>query len=489
MAIQKSELGYTQMLADFVVETNFKDLPSNVVHDTKRIIVDTIGCGIGGFSLDKGKIVIKLVRELGGKPEATVLGSGDRVSCANAAFANADLANALDADENFLNQTHHAAVAVVAALAMGERLGATGEEFITAVALGVDVNCRVSLSLAPFQLVGEPPNEDVKWAPCAGMGYAAFGVAAAAGKILNLNKEKMANAFGLAGANTAVPSLSKLMSAGVSFMQKYAGFGFIAHTGVLAALLAEKGYTGDRTILDGDLGFWRFSGSAGVDWELLAGELGKKWWILEDSIKFYPSCRATHIVLDLFYKIMEEQKLKPDEIDGVTARVQPLAMNMPPIAKPSLIPSISDLSLQFNIPYLISVVALGIKPGPEWYSPDRLADPKLRELMRKVKVEADPEAIEVVPRALREESIKRIRKCPGSITIFARGKKFDAHTEYARGDPWLAEFKMSDEQLKEKFRSFTYNILSTAKIEKAIESIFELEKIDNIAKLGELLAL
>lgn len=488
MAIQQSRRSYTQTIADFVVETNFRNLPGNVVHDTKRIILDTIGCGIGGFFLDKGKIVIDVVREMGGKPESTIFGIGDKVSCANAVFANADLANALDADENFMNQTHHAAVAAVAALAMGERAGATGKELITSVALGVDVNSRVSLSLVPFQIVGNPPN-DVMWAPCAGMGYAALGAAAAAGKILNLDKEKMANALGLAGANTSVPSLVKLIMAGVSFMQKYAGFGFIAHTGVLAALLAEKGYSSDRTILDGDFGFWRFSGSAGVDWDLLVGEIGKKWWISEASIKFYPSCRATHIVLDLFYKIMEEQKLDPDEIDGVTARVQPLAMNMPPIASPSLTPSIGDLSLQFNIPYLISVAALGIKPGPEWYSPERLTDPRLKELMRKVKIEVDPEAIEVVPRELREAPIKRAKRTPCSITIFARGKKFDAHAEYARGDPWLAEFRMSDDQLKEKFRAFTCNILSTNKIQKAIDYIFELENVGNITKLHEVLAL
>lgn len=482
---QTIEPNYTQMLADFVVGTNFKDLPADVVHETKRIILDTIGCAIGGFSLDRGKIVVALARELGGKHEATVLGTGDKVSCSNAAFANADLANALDADEAFLNFTHIANVPVVAALAMGERTMASGDQVVTAVALGFDVCARVSLSMVPFEVVGEPPNVEVSYARCMGMGYDALGGAAAAGKILNLNNEKMADALGLAGANTVVPSLRKLEDSGLAFMQKYCGFGFIAHTSVLAALLADKGYTGDRTILNGDIGFWRFSGSAAVDWNLLANELGKKWWILEDSIKPYPSCRATHFILDLFYRVMEEQKLQPDEIEGVIARIQPVGMTIRPMAEPHLAP----LGIQFNIPYLIAVAALGVRPGPDWYSPDRLKDPRLGKLMRKVKLEVEPEALEAIPRALREDPIRRCKRIPNSITVFARGERFDARTDYALGDPWVAEYRMSDDQLKEKFRSFTYNILSTTKIEKAIESILELEKIDNITKLAESLVL
>ena len=485
---KQSEVSYTQRLADFAVETNFEHLPGEVVHQTKRIILDTIGCGIAGYSLDRGKIVAELVMDLGGKPEASVFVSGDKVACANAAFANADLANAIDGDETFLNFAHFANTIVANALALGERVGATGKDLITAVALGFDVTARIGLSIPALKVIGKPPNERIQWGPVFGYGFVTPGGAVAAGKILGLDKGKMADAIGLAGANAVCPSINKFLTEPALPMHKYAGYGFIAYTGVIAALLAEKGYTGDRTILDGDLGFWRFSGGLEVNWDLLVGELGKKWWILEDAIKLYPSCRLTHGCLDLFYKIKEEQKLKPEEIESVTTKLHSVAMGDKPIAEPSLTPQPNDLTLQFNMPYLISLAALGINPGPGWYSPERLTDPRLRELMKKVKVvEIESESISDLIKVIRDEPTKRFRKAPCSITVAARGTRFDARTDYIRGDPWQAETRISDAQLKEKFRSFCYTIIRSAKIEKAIESIYELEKVDNAAELAKFL--
>ena len=109
--------------------------------------------------------------------------------------------------------------------------------------------------------------------------------------------------------------------------------------------------------------------------------------------------------------------------------------------------------------------------------------------MKKVKIEENPEAFKEVLRAMREEPVKRFRRCPSSITVVAGGKAFDAYTDYAIGDPWVAETRMSDDQLREKFRSFCHNIIRSTKTEEAIESIYELEKLGNIAELAELLTL
>jgi 2-methylcitrate dehydratase PrpD len=259
---------------------------------------------------------------------------------------------------------------------------------------------------------------------------------------------------------------------------------------VLAALLAEKGYTGDRAILDGDLGLWKFLGSVDVDWDLLVGELGKKWWILEDSIKPYPCCRFLNSGLDLFYKTIREQEIGPEEIESVTFRLNPVAMGSR-LGKPYMTLDPTDaeapFNLQFSAPYVITMAALGITPGPDWYAPARSLDPRVSEFMKKVKVEANHEAFEEVLRAVREEPTKRFKKCPNSVTVVAKGKAFDAYADYAIGDPWAAEMRMSDDQLKEKFRNFCHNIISSTKIEKAIELIYELDKLDNVAELGELL--
>ncbi len=489
---EQSDQSYTQSIVDFVMETDFSHLPSDVVAEAKRIILDTIGCGIGGYTLDRGKIAVDLARDLGGKPEATILVTGDKVSCANAAFANGDLCSALDADETFLNSGHFAAPVFSAALAVAERVGASGHGLITAFELGFEANARLLLSMRPFRAKGEPPTETLEAAEVFGYGWICVGAAIAAGKLLYLDKERMAHAIGLAGANATSPSTRKMTEANWWPMMKYGHYGFASFIGVVSALLAQKGYTGKCDILDGEVGLWRFSGALEPIWDNLVRGLGEKWWILEDSIKPYPSCRYTHQALDLFYRIKEQQDLRPDEIESVTVRVGPAAFFAPQLGSPSLELDPNDptthINSQFNTAHLISVAALGYRPGPDWHTPATLGDPRVRELMKNVKVELDLAAFEEVLRAVKEEPTGRWKRCPTSIQVIARGETFDASSDYAKGDPWIEDTRMSDDEVKNKFRNFSHEALRSAKIEEIIEKVFELEKLDNVTKLSKLLA-
>jgi len=490
--VARREQNYTQSIVDFVMETNFSHLPSNVVAEAKRIILDTIGCGIGGYTLDRGKIAVDLARDLGGKPEATILVTGDKVSCANATFANGDLCSALDADETFLNSGHFAVPVLSAALAVAERVGASGRDLIIAFELGFEVNARLLLSMRAFRAKGEPPAETLEAAEVFGYGWICVGAAVASGKLLGLDKERMAHAIGLAGANATSPSTRKMTEANWWPMMKYGHYGFASFIGVVSALLAMKGYTGKRDILDGDVGLWRFSGGLEPMWDNLIEGLGEKWWILEDSIKPYPSCRYTHQALDLFYKIMEEQQIRPEEIESVTVRVGPAAFFVPQLGTPNLELDPKDptthINSQFNMAHLISVAALGYKPGPDWHTPDTLGDPKVRELMKKVKVELEFEALGEILRAVKEDPTGKWKKCPTSVEVVARGETFDAASDYAKGDPWIEDTRMSDDEVKDKFRTFSYKTLRSTKIEEIIRNVFELEKLDHVAKLTELLA-
>ncbi|MFH1485447.1 MAG: MmgE/PrpD family protein, partial [Chloroflexota bacterium] len=131
----------TKTLADFTAQTSFEDLPDNVVHETKRILLDSIGCAVGANSVQKGKIVINVARDLSGKAEATVLGSGDKVSAATAAYANGELINTLDFD-NILCPGHVSPYVIPAPLAMAERHKASGKTLIVALALAHEVGAR-----------------------------------------------------------------------------------------------------------------------------------------------------------------------------------------------------------------------------------------------------------------------------------------------------------------------------------------------------------
>lgn len=478
---------YTQRLADFVANTTYDDLPTDVIESTKRLILDTLGCTVGGFVTERQKILLKMVKEMGGAPEATILATGDKVPCTSAAMVNVEAANALEGVETFLNLGHLSPVVVTTALAIGERAGATGKDLITAVAVGYDIAARLELARVFIRIEGG----ELQSSTVGGLGYFTIAAAATAGKILGLDSAKMVQVIGIAGATSTAPSNMKLLPLPQMTMLKYGSMYAPIQAGITAALLAEKGYTGDPTILDTDIGFFHFHGASETDWELLVNGLGEKWWILEAAYKVYPSCRFVSGPLDLFYKMKQEHQIKPEEIENITVAISPVGMAVPSEANPCMEPDPDDPCTQldsvFNIPFLMSLAALDYKPGPEWYIPQRFNDPEIRGLMAKVKVEMDLGAAVEVMRAIQEEPTRRSKKNPCTLTVTARGEKFEDRAEYAKGDPWVPETRISDEELIDKFRIFTEKFISMDKQEKAIETVFSLENLGSVSELAQLL--
>lgn len=486
LSTQDSKTSTTQQLADFAATTCYEDLPAKVVHDAKRVILDTLACGVGGYWQKKSKIVIDVMRDLGGSPEATLLVTGDKISCANAAYANAEMANALDFDETFMNLAHFANVMLANALAVGERVGATGKDLLAAFAVGFDVTARLALAIPQVAINGDLPNQSLAWSDTSGECYIGLGGAVTAAGILGLDGYKMAEVMGIAGVATPVPSVKKLVTEPELTMLKYAPIGFFAQTGVMAALLGEKGYVGGRAVLDGEYGFWRYSGGLHCDWDLLVEDLGKKWWISEDSFKLYPACRFLAGVIDLFYQIKDEQGLMPEKIDSVICRLHSVALTEV-MAHPSLDPKSTDENLQFNLPYLIAMAALGIPPGPAWFSPERIENPRLKPMMRKVKIEKQTEGLDEMMRTVMEGRPKVWKKAHCSITVMAGGQRFDAKTEYCKGDPWLPETRVSDSWIEDKFRICCDQLFNSESIEKAIEMVWRLEDVEDVSRLTALL--
>ena len=143
-------IGVTEALVTFTSEITFDALPANVVHETKRILLDTIGCALGAVSLDKGRISVDLAKDLAGKPEATILGSGDKVASTNAAFANAELMHAMDYDP-VLPPGHVSPFVISAPLAIAESRRASGKTLLKALAIAHEVASRIGISLGAFR--------------------------------------------------------------------------------------------------------------------------------------------------------------------------------------------------------------------------------------------------------------------------------------------------------------------------------------------------
>jgi 2-methylcitrate dehydratase PrpD len=466
----------TQTLASFVSRTRFEDLPREAIHETKRLLLDVIGCALGSVSLDKGRIAVEFARESGGRPQATILGTGERVTPALAAFANGELMNAMDYCP-LLPPNHIPPFVAPAPLALAEAKRASGKTLITAVALANEVASRVGLSLDSLR------GKERGVAPTWGLGFNEFGATAGAAKVLNLDGAAMADALGLAGYLAPVPSHNKfLLTPRGGGLAKYGPAGWTAQGGVTSALLASKGYEGDRSVLDGESGFWAMTGSTTTDPSKITLGLGQEWNLLRVTYKRWPCCGLFQSPLGAFTKLVEKHQLSAQEIESVLIKNE--EQNLLPRFRSNDIRHHVDV--QSSLPYNIALAAYRVDIGPGWQSDSNLNNPVFRAFMGKVSVEPYARADETRVQELMVERRRMIERRPSYVQVTARGQVFTEMAEYAH---WLsienADFRATDEDLAGKFRANAANTLGAAKVERAIDKVMNLEAVADVTQLME----
>ena len=472
----------TTTLADFVHAADFSALPDDVVEYTKLVILDSLICGIAGGGFERSRMMHDVVRQLGGPAQASVFGMEERVPAVHAAMANSEIMNLLDADDTFFTSSHFAAFNVAGALAEAQRSGRSGRDLILGTAVGFDINARLNLASV---VLGEAEDGSFRWASVSGMGFAALGTAASAAVVRGtLDREQMRNLFGLVAAMAPTPVVSKVTQILEHFSFKYANYGGTAQAGMMALALAEQGYVADQACLDGE-GFIRAQGSIETDHELLVDELGEKWWILETCIKYYPSCRYTHGPIDMLQRLMREEAFTAKDIERIEIRMNPMGYALRIFQTPPT--SIAcdhraPLNGGFNIPYVLALAALGRTPGPQWYQEQNLKDREVWDLASRIVTAEDRAARGEVLRAFRETRIRRFRKTPASMTVWAGGREFVRESEYADGDPWTDQTRADWRTVGRKLDNFCSDLLSASQRRELVDQVRNLESIADVSK-------
>ncbi len=454
----------TKNVADFAAKTAYEDLPLHAVRETKRLLLDTLGCALGGVTTQKGKIAIRLARLLGGPAEVTILGTGYRVSGASSAFAIGELTNALDYEALLSPPDHATPYVLPASLAIGEMKRVSGKELIMATAIAHEIATRIASSLIFGRrfAVEVPERGIVMRLPTPGYGLCCFGGVGAAARLLGLSAEQTAHAMGIAGYAAPIPMVVKFTMTVPVSMTKYLPAGFLSHAQVLAVLSAELGYTGDTQVLEGDYGFWRAFGCDGWRPEYITEELGKVWHFPERLFyKSFPCCGAMQNALSLFFRIINQHDLEADDISEVIVKLNPLAEL--PVWRTSQIES--HVGLQFSVPYIFSIAAHHIEVGPSWQTTDTLGDQRITKFARKVKVITD----------LDNDAQER----PDVEVVTGTGTTRKTYSESGLA----LVHEMTDAELVEKFRRNTRSILRNDQIEKALTVIQSLEHCDDITEL------
>ena len=411
-------------MVEFARTTSFDSLPPEVVAMGRDLLIDSIGCALGGHGVTKGKAAIAMTRDFGAGDDVTIIG-GKKASLFGGSFANGELMNAIDMD-SVVVPGHVTPYVVPPVMSAAEITKASGKELIRANVLAHEVACRVAGAYTALRTKRVIDGETrFVLSDATGYGSTIVGGAIGAGLLLKLDAMGLQNCFGIAAYQAPVPALAKYLRLPYSPTVKYTSAGWVAAGSVLAARLAAAGYTGDREVLEGEYGFWRMFASDICDWNFMFGEIGKRWIIATAEFKPYPSFRMGHPGVEAFVKLLESEKLKPEDIDRIDVRTDPVSAS--PVYLNREIRSHSDAYIAWS--YVLAVSSL-YPPGPAWQSPEALNDPRVKALAAKVNVKGDWS--KTADRTSRSDIVSH----PVEVVVQARGKKHVANLmPYPKGHP------------------------------------------------------
>jgi 2-methylcitrate dehydratase PrpD len=460
--------------ADFVDATRFDDLPESVVVETKRLLLDCIGCALAGVRSDKGKWGLAYVRSyFAGSPQATVIGLRDRISLPGAVFINAELINALDYDLT-MDPGHVSPFVIPPVLAVAEQEKVSGKELITACALAHELGNRIGVNLGTFRDV---VNGKASFPLISGSSSCVFGGTAAVARLERLSRDQIAEAMGLAGFIAPMQAHTTMIKNVPATTAKYLLAGWAAQAQITAAYLIRAGHRGDVSILDGDWGFWRFAGAAKWNAAAAVAGLGREWRFHKTiRYKVYPCCGILRGALDCLAAIIQKNSLRPGQIDSIHAYIEPSCTE--PVFNNREIGN--QIDAQFSVAYNLSVLAFGVKAGIRWQDKETMNNPEIRQFMNKVKFEPHPD----YDAALKKDFQARIAK----VEVSAGGRTFVEERAFAKGSPSPdPSTLMTEDDLTKKFKDNASGILSPARINEACNQLLKLDRVNDVSAVMRLL--
>lgn len=363
--------------SEFAYNLRLKDIPEEVVSRAKLHVLDVLGIMMGTYNLEDVKRVVNVAKLLGGLPESTVVGHGFKAAAPNAALANAVMAHSVDYDDTHLGSgIHLSCTAVPTALAVGEKVDASGRDFLEAIIAAYEVDARLGLA-APwlFHIRGIHPTSAI----------GVFGSALIAGRLMGLSIEQLAWALGIAGSLSS--GILQCIPEGVWVKPMHPGFA--SHAGIIASLLAKEGCRGPLQVFEGGQGLFN-AYLKGDKFNLeQAKELGGRWETLNISIKPYPTCHATHSSIDVALAFRRKYNVKPEDIRECIYYVPRIAINLVVEPYDEKIKPKTPYGAKFSLPYTVIVALRRGWVGLWDFTEDSIRDPEIVGYTSRVKAVLD----------------------------------------------------------------------------------------------------
>jgi 2-methylcitrate dehydratase PrpD len=416
-------------------------------------LCDTVGVALAGAHEPAARIVRATVTADSQGP-CRILGTHDRVSASEAAFANGVAVHALDYDDMcFVSMAHPSCALVPAALAAAELAGASGQAMLEAYVVGFEVECRLGMVMNPRHYHARG------WHCTSSIGT--LGAAAAAARVLSLPATAAAHALGIAA------SLACGLKENFGTMVKPLHAGVAARNGVMAARLAQQEFTASPQAIDGPQGYLAAMDSersASALAEIIA-DLGARWEILDTgiSVKLYPSCAATHPPLDALLQLVRRHGFNADEVEAIDVEVDSMTPRLLIYDRPA-----TELEAKFSMPFCAAAAVVFGHPTIDTFGVSRIDDPRIQALMPRVSLRANPALDTAAPLSQARVDV-RLRD----------GRTLTERADGARGYPG----RLTDDELATKFLGCAERSLSAAAAEQALAALRAIDGTANVCTL------
>jgi 2-methylcitrate dehydratase len=446
-----------QQLASYGGALRYEDLPAEVIHQAKRLIVDTVGCALGGAASEPAKIARDIAATVTSVVPATVMVSGHRTGPDLAAFANGVMIRFLDFNDGYTStgESGHPSDSIAAVLSAAEMAGRGGKDVITATVLAYEVFCRIC------------DEADLKPLGFDHVTVGCMASTAAAARLLGLPERKIAEALNLGIAPNIALYQTRI---GNVSMWKGCAYANASRNAVFAATLAARGMTGPSPIFEGPGGYFKAVTRAPFKLSALGGR-DHPYRIMECSIKRFPLGQYSQTVVQAALEVRDKVG-SADDIAEVQIRTGSTAVRLMAGDPEKWEPATRETA-DHSMPYTVAVALIHGDVHEHHFDEGHLRDPKLRALAKRVKVEASKEADRRMPEAMLCE-LKLVTNS---------GAAHSAVVEYHRGH-W--KNPMTDSEVEAKFRKLADGVLAPDRASRLLERLWKLE---SVADAGEIVRL
>ena len=441
----------TRTLARYLVQARYEDLPRPVRDEAARTLLNWVGVAVGGSRHETVERALAALSPFFGPAQARLLGRSERADIMNAAFINGVSSHIFDYDDTHLKTIIHPAGPVASAiLALAEYRPVSGRQFVNALVLGIETECRIGNAVYP-------DHYDVGWHITGTAGV--FGAAAAAGKLLALSEQQMVWALGLA-ASQPVGLRESFGSMNKSFNP-----GRAASSGLFAALLASKDFTSSDGMIEAKRG-WANTISTKQDYSEILDGLGVRFESALNTYKPFACGIVIHPAIDAAIQLRNAQGLKPEQIERVELRVHPLVLELTGKQTPR-----QGLEGKFSVYHSVAVAFIDGAAGERQYSDRAVRDPVTVALRDRVHATVDP--------VIRPEQVDM-------TVVLKDGRTLHKFIEHAVGS---LEVPMTQQQLQAKFMDLVQDILPAAQAQRAMQACWQVDELDSVAEIARLASL